>query len=259
MDAPCGRGPSLQHDVLLADRGPQQRRHHGRTRVVVHDDGGATATAVRTANPDRVGVAVRRDVVVEWVDGELRRHGHGHRQQQLRRVHLRALGLEPIATGLGGVRQRDAESQPGRERVDRVARHVGGRHSGRPLHRDVLDGRSNSGLAGSASVSEWVAPNLSVTVSASTAKNGNGKGTSSVTIAVGVMIGPARGAWRQRYCHREDPQGGTTALTATTSAAGTASVSYSLKPKDPSGKYEIKADATKGGITGSNTTAFSVP
>ena len=108
-------------------------------------------------------------------------------------------------------------------------------------------------------MSEWVAPNLNVTVSASTVKIGNGKGSSSVTIAVSVMIAASAVSGAGVTVTVKNPQGGTTRLTATTSAAGTAGVSYSLKPKDPSGKYEVKVDATKGGITGSGTTTFSVP
>jgi hypothetical protein len=55
------------------------------------------------------------------------------------------------------------------------------------------------------------------------------------------------------------PKDGSTTLTATTAADGTAAVKYTLKARSASGTYQVQAVANKSGIVGSNTTNFSVP
>ena len=49
----------------------------------------------------------------------------------------------------------------------------------------------------------------------------------------------------------KSPSGGTSVVTATTAANGTATVTYSLKQRDPSGTYQVQTVATKNGATGS--------
>jgi hypothetical protein len=44
-----------------------------------------------------------------------------------------------------------------------------------------------------------------------------------------------------------------------TAADGTVTLKYGLKPKAPTGMYQVQVVASKGGVTGSSTTTVSVP
>jgi hypothetical protein len=47
-------------------------------------------------------------------------------------------------------------------------------------------------------------------------------------------------------------------FTGTTGQSGTTAVKYRIKQQDPTGPYNVQAVATLGGVSGSNSTSFTV-
>jgi hypothetical protein len=115
---------------------------------------------------------------------------------------------------------------------------------------------SNSGYSGSATGSLMLAASLDVTTSAVVTGYGNNR---AATIASGVKVSQVAVAGAAVTVVVTKPNGATTTLSTTTAADGTASVKFSLKPKDPSGSYQVKTTANSNGGTGNSTTSFTVP
>jgi hypothetical protein len=115
---------------------------------------------------------------------------------------------------------------------------------------------SSSGLSRSATGSVTVATNLTVTASATYTASGN---TRSASIKVTAKVGNQVAAGAAITVVVTSPKGATTTLTATAGADGSATVKLSLKPRDPSGTYQVKATASGFGATGQATTSFLVP
>jgi hypothetical protein len=112
-----------------------------------------------------------------------------------------------------------------------------------------------SGAGGSAIASATVAASLAVT-SAATVSGGKNNRAITVNVAVGVNSTPVAGAAVTVTITR--PFGGSVALAATTGADGRASVRYSVRRSDPAGTYQVRADASSGGVTGTASTTVNV-
>jgi gametolysin peptidase M11/alpha-galactosidase-like protein len=117
----------------------------------------------------------------------------------------------------------------------------------------AVDGTSglSASVVGSATIS--VASNLSVAASASVSKSGN---TRSATITVSVTNGSLPVSGAAVTVTVTSPTGSVSKLSATTNSSGSASVKYSLKPKDPSGTFNAQVSASAGGVTGTASTSF---
>lgn len=115
---------------------------------------------------------------------------------------------------------------------------------------------SSSGYSGSASESVTLATSLTVTTSAIVTSTGNNR---AAIIGSTVKVGSAPFAGASVSVVLTSPAGKKTTLTATTAADGMASVKFSLKPKDPSGTYQVATTASGNGATGSAATSFVVP
>jgi hypothetical protein len=117
---------------------------------------------------------------------------------------------------------------------------------------------SGSGLSRTASGSVSVSPTGNLTVTASATYEA-GKGNSrSATIHVNVLSGSSGVARAAVSITITDPKGTTTTMNGSTDASGHAIFKVSLKPKDPSGTYQVQATATSGGASGQATTSFLV-
>jgi len=119
----------------------------------------------------------------------------------------------------------------------------------------AVDG--NAAYLATTSGQATVAPNLDVMVSASPV-SGKG-GNQSSTITVEALIGQLAVPGAAVTVTIKTPKDGTTTLKATTDATGRVVVKASIKPKDPSGTYQVRADVDKSGILGTNATQFVVP
>ena len=120
---------------------------------------------------------------------------------------------------------------------------------------------TSSGQSASASASVALSSVPAVTsleVSASAAVTGNG-GNRSASIAVTVKAGGQALAGAAVSVVVTNPQGGRSTLTGTTASNGTATVKFGIKPKDPSGNYQVQATANGSGASGSAVTSFLVP
>jgi hypothetical protein len=114
---------------------------------------------------------------------------------------------------------------------------------------------ASSGTTGSAIGSATVASSLDVAAAAAVSGNKNNR-TIAVNVTVGIGSTPVSGATVTVTITR--PFGGSVIVSATTGADGRASARYSMKRSDPSGTYQIRADASAGGITGSASTSVNV-
>ena len=97
---------------------------------------------------------------------------------------------------------------------------------------------------------------VSTAVSMTLDRKGNNK---SATITPSVKSGQAPVAAADVQVTLTKPNGTSSQFFATTGADGTTSINYQLKPKDPSGTYQVKTTATKDGMTAVTTTSFVVP
>jgi hypothetical protein len=119
---------------------------------------------------------------------------------------------------------------------------------------DAVD--TGSALVGSTTASVTVVSTLTV---AATVSVSSGKGSKSLSIRSVVQAGAMPVAGASVSSTVRLPSGGTATLSGTTAADGTATLKYSLKPKDPAGSYQVQVVASKGGVTGSTTTTVTVP
>jgi len=87
-------------------------------------------------------------------------------------------------------------------------------------------------------------------------RKGNNK-SAVIKPSVKSEKGPVSGADVQVMLTK--PNGAVAQFFVTTGADGTTTINYQLKPKDPSGTYQVKTTATKDGVTGVTTTSFAVP
>jgi hypothetical protein len=118
---------------------------------------------------------------------------------------------------------------------------------------DSGSGKSAS-ASGSASVGTAV---TSLTVTASATYEA-GKGASrSATVRVSVKAGTSGAAGAAVSIVVTDPKGGQSTINGTADAGGTAILKVSLKPKDPSGVYQVQVTARSGGATGQAATSFT--
>jgi hypothetical protein len=120
----------------------------------------------------------------------------------------------------------------------------------------VTASNTASALIGTATGSITAATALSVTAAASVSASKSNR-TIAVTTAVTSASTALAGAAVQVTIQR--PGGATSTLSATTGSDGRASVRLSLKRSDPSGVYQVRVDASQNGVTGSATTAVTVP
>jgi len=114
---------------------------------------------------------------------------------------------------------------------------------------DAASGLSTS-TAGSANIA---ASNLTVAASASVSRSGN---TRSAMITVSVRNGSLPVSGAAVTVTVTSPTGSASKLSATTNSNGSASVKYSLKPKDPSGTFNAQVVASADGATGTASTSF---
>jgi len=112
-----------------------------------------------------------------------------------------------------------------------------------------------SGFSGSATASVMLAASLDLTTTATLSGSGNNR---SATIRASVKIGQSPVTGAAVTVAVTKPGGATTMLSTTTAADGSASVKFSLKPKDPSGVYQVLTTANSNGGSGTSTTSFTV-
>jgi hypothetical protein len=120
----------------------------------------------------------------------------------------------------------------------------------------VTAANSNSGYYASAAAYLDVTNSLTVSTTA-TASGSKGSRSIGVNVSVGADSMTVAGA--SVTVTLTSPTGVVKTTTTTTTSEGTAYVKYSLRAKDPSGTYTLKAMATKGSLTGSSTTTVTVP
>ena len=115
---------------------------------------------------------------------------------------------------------------------------------------------STTGLAANTSGSVSILGNLNVTASAVVTKSGK---TRYATITVGVTNGSLSVSGATVTVTITKPTGATSTVSATTGSTGAATVKYSIRAKDPSGIYSVRAVAAASGASGSATTSFTLP
>jgi hypothetical protein len=114
---------------------------------------------------------------------------------------------------------------------------------------------ASSGASASATGSVVLVTSLNVTASASVSGNGGNK---SATVAVRVTAGSQASAGATVSVAVTNPKGVRSTLTATSDGSGNASVKVPVKPKDPTGVYQVQVTATSGGATGQAATSFTI-
>jgi hypothetical protein len=110
------------------------------------------------------------------------------------------------------------------------------------------------GYSASAPASLTVLSSLEVAASGAVSVKGN-KSVTLTLVVRGASL-PVSGA--SVTVTVKSPSGATTTLSGTTAADGTATLKFSLKPKDPTGTYQVQAVASKSGVTGTATTSVLV-
>ena len=113
-----------------------------------------------------------------------------------------------------------------------------------------------SGLPAYGTASATIVGALDVTTTATVTRSRN---SSYATLNVAVKNGGQAVSGANVIFTVTKPTGATSTLAATTNTSGVANVKYSLRSKDPSGIYQVRAQATANGITGSATTTFQAP
>jgi hypothetical protein len=114
-----------------------------------------------------------------------------------------------------------------------------------------------TGKSSSSSGSVLVASSLSV--SASAVYEGGRGNNRALSIRVTALAGTQPVAAASVTVIVTDPKGGTSTLTATTASNGVATLKHSLKAKDPSGNYQVRAKVSSGGVTGEAAVNVTVP
>jgi Gametolysin peptidase M11/NPCBM-associated, NEW3 domain of alpha-galactosidase len=118
---------------------------------------------------------------------------------------------------------------------------------------------TDGGPAGqTASVTGSVTLVTSLTVMASASASGSGSNRSA-SIFVTTKAGTQAAAGAAVTVVITSPKGVKTTLNATAGADGTVTVKFSLKPKDPSGTYQVQVTANGNGGTGTAATTFVAP
>jgi hypothetical protein len=112
-----------------------------------------------------------------------------------------------------------------------------------------------STASGSVTLSQVSSLEVSTNISMTLDRKGNNK---SVTITPNVKSGQAAVAAANVQVALSNPNGGSWHFFGTTGTDGTTSFNYQIKPKDPSGTYQVKTTATKDGVTSVSTTSFVV-
>jgi len=115
---------------------------------------------------------------------------------------------------------------------------------------------AGSQLSGSVTGTIVLASSLNVTVSTSISGGG---GQRSVSIKVGVRAGTAPAAGAAVSAAVTNPKGSITTLSGTTGGDGYVTLKLALKPKDPSGTYQVRVTATAFGVNGQAVTTFVTP
>lgn len=123
------------------------------------------------------------------------------------------------------------------------------------MHSVTATNSANTSFAGSASVTETLVTSLSVNVATDQAAYGPPAGV-TITAAVTVGSSPAAGAG-VTFTITKSNQAVLTGTT-TTGADGLAVFNFRLKPKDPSGQWQVRAVATMNGLSGTGTQSFVV-
>lgn len=114
--------------------------------------------------------------------------------------------------------------------------------------------KANGGPSGSAKVSQFVAPNLTIDVSTTGSLNRTGMTNVSATVKAGQTAVAAI-----IKVSIKDPSGQELlALDGVTNTDGTAMIPFELTKKDPAGAYQITVTADKNGVKGTGTTSITV-
>lgn len=113
-----------------------------------------------------------------------------------------------------------------------------------------------SGTSGSAIASATVAASLGVTTAAAVSGSKNNR---AITVNVAVAVGSSAVAGAPVTITITRPFGGSVTVAATTGTDGRATARYALKRSDPSGAYQIRANVSTGGLTGTASTSVNVP
>jgi hypothetical protein len=117
---------------------------------------------------------------------------------------------------------------------------------------------ANGGYAASDSASYTVGTVEPITVSVSVGPGSPFPARSTVPISATVTSASGNVAGASVLFTMTKSDGKTATSSATTDGSGTATWSYRLHPKDPSGAYQVTADATANGQSDTNTATFAV-
>jgi hypothetical protein len=112
---------------------------------------------------------------------------------------------------------------------------------------------STSGYTGSASATDEVAPNVSVSTNSSSYNQGN-----SVYVTTVVKSGSSSVPGTGVNCTVTGPGGTKMSATATTDTNGSTSVTFKLRRSAPKGIYQALSVAAANGVSGSGATNFTV-